>query len=390
MGSTVASMTTAIAVGALIGGAGAAAMAGISSGVGVSSMTKGSVDVTMSYDETIVGTMLMGNNINVKSNNSITMISADITVLNDLNIEQNNNLTIETAEEKHESSESHSSFGRNIGKAALGGAITGLASGLEMQGGEIAGNFTGNAINNAIGGATGNILGATTGAAVNASAVSLSNITGTAMSQVTIQGGSFSDVLKAGKNVATDKNTLKSVAIASLTVGMTTSLTTGLTNCANTATNGAISTGNAANATFSQQLTSSLYESAISTTTSTAIQSAINRDSFTNALKNQGLNTIAGALGNLGAKQIGGNYHGGNNDKPIKAELKAYNFVTPNREDYIMNENVSEFYNAYNKNDILAQDIFGGTDTIVKTNDSALLKLTPNFINFINFIKNGN
>jgi murein DD-endopeptidase MepM/ murein hydrolase activator NlpD len=282
-------------------------------------MVKGNVDIAMNYDETIIGTTLLGNNINIKSNNNTTLISTDILALVNLNIEADNNLLVGTAEERHESQEDHESFGGDMGKAALGGAVIGLATGLGVQGGEIAGNFTGNAIGNTIGGTGGKILGTATSSAVNSSIVSLGTITGSAMSQVTIQGGSLSDVLKAGEDSITDKDTLKNVAISGLTAG----LTTGLTSYINTATNGTISAGNTANATFSQQLKTSLYESAISTTTNTAVQSAVNGDSFTETLEHQGINTLVGALGNLGAKQIGSNYHSGNINKTTQLTLHA-------------------------------------------------------------------
>ena len=76
-------------------------------------------------------------------------------------------------------------------------------------------------------------------------------------------------------------------------------------------TGGVINTGNQAGATLKQQLTTALYESAISTATNTATQSAINGDSFKEALKNQLVNTVVGSLSNIGAKQIGNTYHDG-------------------------------------------------------------------------------
>jgi hypothetical protein len=220
IGSAIASMATAIAVGALTGGAGAAAMAGISSGIGASSMTKGSVDIVMNYDETIVGTMLISENINIKSNNNLTIISSDIVALNDLNIDVKNDILTGTAEEKHESYESHSSFGGDIGRAALGGAITGLAAGLGMQGGEIVGEYLGSTVSKALSdtvSATANkILTAAATEAANVATISFSNTVGTAMSQTVINGGSLGDTLRAGADSATSGDTLKITAVGAL------------------------------------------------------------------------------------------------------------------------------------------------------------------------------
>ncbi|MDR0423592.1 MAG: filamentous hemagglutinin N-terminal domain-containing protein, partial [Rickettsiales bacterium] len=120
----IVNVATAATVAALTGGAGAAVMAGASSTIGASNMKKGNETITMNYDETTIGTTLTGNNINIKSGNNTTMISTTITTSNDLNIETGNDLLIGTAEEQHNSYENHNSWGGDIGKAALGGAIT--------------------------------------------------------------------------------------------------------------------------------------------------------------------------------------------------------------------------------------------------------------------------
>ncbi|MFZ8865281.1 MAG: DUF637 domain-containing protein, partial [Rickettsiales bacterium] len=63
--------------------------------------------------------------------------------------------------------------------------------------------------------------------------------------------------------------------------------------------------------TLSQNnLASSLAESAVSHVSSTAVQSSINGDSFSDALESQGSNILIGTAGKLGANQIGKLAHG--------------------------------------------------------------------------------
>ncbi|HSQ97587.1 MAG TPA: DUF637 domain-containing protein, partial [Rickettsiales bacterium] len=73
----------------------------------------------------------------------------------------------------------------------------------------------------------------------------------------------------------------------------------------------------------SQQLTSALYESAITTGTNTALQSAINGDSFSEALKNQVVNTVVMAGAKLGANAIGDSYHTDEIGKATQLTLHA-------------------------------------------------------------------
>ena len=64
--------------------------------------------------------------------------------------------------------------------------------------------------------------------------------------------------------------------------------------------------------TLSQNnLASSLAESAVSNVSSTAVESAVRGDSFSDALESQGSNILIGAAGNLGANAIGKLAHGG-------------------------------------------------------------------------------
>ena len=233
------------------------------------------------------------------------------------------------SKEQHIHNKTKDEWGGNIGNAVLGGAITGLASTIGLEGGEYLGNTLGGMVNTAVGGTTtlstaGNVmfsstLATSTQVATNTATITLSNTVGNSMSNTAIQGGSLGDILKSGSDTLTDIDTLKTVAVSGLGAGLTLGLTSGLNNL----TNGALTTGNNINSTLTQQFTTALSESAVSTMTSTAIQSAINGDSFSETLKEQGINTLVGAVSNLGAKQIGMNYHTGNIGKATQLTLHA-------------------------------------------------------------------
>jgi len=66
-----------------------------------------------------------------------------------------------------------------------------------------------------------------------------------------------------------------------------------------------------------------LAESAVSNTASIAAESAINGDSFGDALKSQGGGILLGAVANLGAKEIGKAAHSGAIDKSTQLTLHA-------------------------------------------------------------------
>ncbi len=112
----------------------------------------------------------------------------------------------------------------------------------------------------------------------------------------------------------TSKESVKNIAIASLAGG----LTVGLTNMVNAgsfvapATNTASTISN--NASTLERITSNLQNSfqevAINTVASSASQSAINGDSFTDSLKAQGENILIYTLAKVGANEIGRAYHG--------------------------------------------------------------------------------
>ena len=160
-------------------------------------------------------------------------------------------------------------------------------------------------------GATAATAATTASIASAATTATLSTIASTiattaASASVSMNGGlsNLDDVAKTTWDNTTSKDAFKSYAISALTAGAT----QGITNVLNNMTNGAITAGNASNATLTQKFTTALYESAISTTTNTAVQSAINGDSFKDTLKQQAINTGVGAIANLGAKEIGSNF----------------------------------------------------------------------------------
>ena len=141
--------------------------------------------------------------------------------------------------------------------------------------------------------------------------ISYTSTIGNAMSNTVINGGNLGDVLRSGRDTATDTNTLKNTLTSGLSAGITKGITEYLDKT-NSLTKGIISKGNTTlnpNATITQQFTSKLVDSATSNITSTAIQSTINGDSFTEALKHQAINTIVMAGADYAANQIGQQYH---------------------------------------------------------------------------------
>ena len=191
------------------------------------------------------------------------------------------------------------------GTAAAAGGAT-VATGATVAAG--AGVGAGAAAGAAAGGFT--LAGAATVVGTAAATTALTTAT---ISATNASMNSDGDFFKQAKSISkttwddtTSKDSMEQIGIAAATALLTYGTTQGL----NSATNGAISAGNAPNATLTQRATTALAESAISTTTSTAVQSAINGDSFTEALANQGKNILIGAVANLGAKQIGSMAHG--------------------------------------------------------------------------------
>jgi hypothetical protein len=105
--------------------------------------------------------------------------------------------------------------------------------------------------------------------------------------------------------------------IAAGTAALTAGLTQGLEGVVQSSAE-AVNAGNAtitqrAISTLSQNnLATALAESAVSNVSSTAAQSSINGDSFSEALESQGSNILIGAVGNLGAQEIGSAFKSGN------------------------------------------------------------------------------
>ena len=144
-----------------------------------------------------------------------------------------------------------------------------------------------------------------TNASVNAAIMSTMNTIGTAMSNTTIYGGNFKDVLKSGRDSLRDKDNLKSIVVSTLGAGITTGITTKLNIVKPT--------------TFTDKLTKNAIDSA----TNTALQSTINGDSFKDTLKHQVVNSLVMTGAEYGANSIGSNYYNGNINKAEQLILHA-------------------------------------------------------------------
>ena len=202
---------------------------------------------------------------------------------------------------QHQHQETHNTWGGDIGRAALGGAITGIMAGAGVNGGEYLTNIAGNTLQSTLGTTLTNAVNK----GISSAVISYTSTIGNTMSMATINGGSLRDILKSGRDTATSKDTLKNIAASGLSAGITAGLTDKL-NLANPNT-----------------FTDKLKESAISNITSTAIQSTINGDSFTESLKHQAINTIVMAGANYTANKIGGAYHTGEINKATQLTLHA-------------------------------------------------------------------
>ena len=209
LASAIVNVASAVAVGALTGGAGAAVMAGISATSNAAGMTKGSIDIETNYDETIVANNITGNNININTNNSLNSISTKMNTENTINYNIGGNSFISEAQERHEYKITHEEFGGNIGRAVLGGAITGAMSGLGLNGGKYLGNLASSFV-------TDGILNASINGAVLTSVNAYSLSIGSVMSQTILNGGSFKDVLKAGRDSSISRNILMNTMIGAV------------------------------------------------------------------------------------------------------------------------------------------------------------------------------
>lgn len=187
-----------------------------------------------------------------------------------INLNIGGNISITETEERHEYQKTHDTWGGDIGRATLGGAITGAMAGAGVNGGEYLTNVAGNTLQSTLGITLTNAVNK----GISSTIISYTSIIGNTMSMATINGGNLRDVLKSGRDTATSSDTLKNVAVSGLSTGIIAGLTDKL------------------NLTNPNTFTDKLKESAVSNITSTAVQSAINGDSFTESLKHQAINTI--------------------------------------------------------------------------------------------------
>jgi hypothetical protein len=131
--------------------------------------------------------------------------------------------------------------------------------------------------------------------------------------------GNIDDVAKTSVKETTSKESLKNIAIASVTAALTAGIAeaSGLNN--------AVRTANAAGTTTTTatQMKIALAESAISNTTSTLVQSAISNDSSSDMIKNLATNIAIGAFSNIAAKNIGSAAYAGDISKPEQLLLHA-------------------------------------------------------------------
>jgi hypothetical protein len=211
--------------------------------------------------------------------------------------------------------------GAGAGVAAAGTAAT--AGGAAVATGATVATGAGVAAGVGAGAAAGvglTLAGAGTVAGMAAATTALTTATISATNAGMNADGDFFKTAKTiGKTTwddTTSKDSIEQIAISAGTALLTYGATQGLNGTS-------LMAGNSANATLSQQITTALAESAISTTASTAVQSSVNGDSFSEALENQGQNVLIGAIGNLGAKQIGVSYKTGKIEKPTQLALHA-------------------------------------------------------------------
>ncbi len=157
----------------------------------------------------------------------------------------------------------------------------------------------------------------TTAATTSALATGLNAATVAAASSVASQA-SISAINNQGRlgKVAKDitsKEALKNTAIAAVSAGLAAGATTLISPTAVSTTNASLATN----------LKTSFTEVATQTVASTAAQSAINGDSFTEALKNQGKNVLIYTVAKVGANEIGSAYNAGTINKPLQLTLHA-------------------------------------------------------------------
>ncbi len=123
--------------------------------------------------------------------------------------------------------------------------------------------------------------------------------------------GSLDDVGKTTLKDTTSDDALRNYAIAGITAGVTAGISeyAGITEMSRTANAANTVDGTRTATQVLQNAKVSLYESAISNTTSTVVQSAVNGESPSDTLSNLALNIAVGAMSNAAAKEIGNAAH---------------------------------------------------------------------------------
>ncbi len=161
-------------------------------------------------------------------------------------------------------------------------------------------------------------VGSTMATAVATTAASTAAISATNTS-MNLDGDIFKQAKGIGKQTlrdTTSKQALESYAIAGGTVLLTMGLTAGFDKIATTTTNTTATVANtAANTRTATQIllsktTIALKNSLIQTISSSAVQSAVNGDSFSESLKNSTKNLLINTAGAMAANQIGQLAHG--------------------------------------------------------------------------------
>ncbi len=124
--------------------------------------------------------------------------------------------------------------------------------------------------------------------------------------------GSLDDVGKTTLKDTTSDDALRNYAIAGITAGVTAGISeyTGIAEMSRAANATRTVDGARTAERVLQNAKVSLYESAISNTTSTVVQSAVNGESPSDTLSNLALNIAVGAVANAAAKEIGNAAHG--------------------------------------------------------------------------------
>lgn len=278
------SIATAVAAAAIVtvvtGGVGTAALAtttgatsmasaGISAAASGSQMKKGSITIKEDYDETIINSILNANNINIKSEDDLNIQSSELNATNKKSFDVKNNINITEDTELHDHTYSKEKFGGDLGKAALGGAMTGLTAAAGVYGSEH--------ITNTI---------------LSTTFTSYTSAVGNSMSNVLLNGGNLKDALKTGVKSLTDKDIVKN----SITSGITSGITKGLNE--------------KLNANVGNEFTKALKEATASTISNTAVESTLNKRSFGETLRDQVKTSFVMAGANLTAKEIGKAAHG--------------------------------------------------------------------------------